>query len=123
MALKMRCLDTYALVEINNGNPKFANLLNEEIVITDITMAEFYGYLYRKYDLKTADYWHRRLSFFCKPVSRGILIEAARFRIDNNKQGFSFFDCVGYAFAVENGMKFVTGDKEFRNKPGVEFMS
>ncbi len=119
----MKCLDTYALVEINNGNPKFANLLAEEAVITDVIMAEFYGYLYRKYDLKTADYWHRRLSFFCKPVSRDIMIKAVRFKADNSKEDLSFFDCVGYIFAIENSMKFVTGDKEFRNKPGVEFVS
>ncbi len=119
----MKCLDTYALVEINNGNPKFANLLSEDAVITDATIAEFYGYLYRKYDLKTADYWHRRLSFFCRPVSRGILIKAVVFRTDNSKLNLSFFDCVGYIFAVENGMKFVTGDREFKGKPHVEFLS
>lgn len=119
----MKCLDTYALVEINNGNPKFANMLNEDAAITDMTMAEFYGYLYRKYDLKTADYWHRRLSFLCKPVSRDILIKAMVFRTDNSKHNFSFFDCVGYIFAVENGMEFVTGDREFKDKPQVEFLS
>ena len=123
MVLRMKCLDTYALVEINNGSPKFANFLNEEIAIADVTMAEFYGYLYRKYDLKTADYWHRRLRFLCKPVSREVMIKAVMFKVDNSREGLSFFDCVGYTFAVENGMKFVTGDKEFQNKPGVEFMS
>ena len=119
----MRCLDTYALVEINNGNPRFANLLNEEIVIPDVTMSEFYGYLYKRYDLKTADYWLRKLSFFCKPVSRDILIKAARFRIDNSKQDLSFFDCAGYIFALENKMNFVTGDRAFKGKEGVEFVS
>lgn len=118
----MKCLDTYALVEINNGNPKFASLLTEDAVITDIIMAEFYGYLYRKYDLRTADYWHRRLSFFCQPVSRDIMIKAVRFKVDNSKEDLSFFDCVGYIFAVENGMKFVTGDEEFKDKPQVEFV-
>ncbi len=123
MVLRMKCLDTYALVEINNGSPKSANLLNEEIAIADVTMAEFYGYLYRKYNLKTADYWHRRLSFLCRPVPRDIMIKAIRFKVDNSKEDLSFFDCVGYIFALENGMKFVTGDKEFKGKPEVEFMS
>ena len=51
------------------------------------------------------------------------MIRAVRFRIDNNKQNLSFFDCVGYIFAVENSMKFVTGDREFKDKPQVEFLS
>jgi predicted nucleic acid-binding protein len=118
----MKCLDTYALVEINNGNPKFAGLLSHDLVITDITMAEFYALMYRAYDLKTADYWHKKMYFFCKAVSRDILLKAARFRVDNNRQNLSFFDCVGYVYALENNMKFVTGDKEFRNRKGVEFI-
>ena len=118
----MKCLDTYALVEINNGNPKFTCLLNEEPVITDITMAEFYALLYRKYNLQTADYWHKKLGFFCRSVSREILLRASRFRVDNNKQDLSFFDCVGYIYSLENNMKFVTGDKEFRFRRGVEFI-
>ncbi len=118
----MRCLDTYALVEIHNGNPKVSDLLNEEAAITDITMAEFYGYLYRKHNAATADYWHRKLSFICKNVSRETLIKATRFRIDRKEQNLSFFDCVGYVFAAEKGMKFVTGDKAFKQMDGVEFV-
>ena len=119
----MKCLDTYALVEISNGNPRFASLLSEEIVIPDLTMAEFYGDLYRKYGLKTAEYWHRRLSLLCQTVQRDILIKAVRYRFDNKKQNLSFFDCVGYTFAQEHKIVFVTGDKEFKEKEGVEFIS
>src|SRR3989344_164761 len=88
----MKCLDTYALIEICNGNPAFVDLLREEVVITDITLAEFYGNLYRKYGLKTAEYWNRKLSPFCRPVPREILIQAIRFRIDPKDKNLSFFD-------------------------------
>lgn len=118
----MLCLDTYALVEINNGNPKFSGLLDKDAVITDLTMAEFYANIYRRYDEKTADYWHRKLGPFCKIVSRGILIKAIKFRIDNRKKSLSFFDCVGYMYALENNMLFVTGDKEFQHREGVMFI-
>jgi len=118
----MLCLDTYALIEINNGNPKFASLLNEDVVITDLTMAEFYANMYRRYNEKTADYWHKRLSAFCKPVSRGILIKAIRFRIDNKQKRPSFFDCVGYTYAQEHNMRFATGDKELEGMDGVLFI-
>ena len=119
----MKCLDTYALVEICEGNPTFVNLLNEEVAITDVTLAEFYGDLYRKYGEPTANYWHKKLTALCRPVSRDILIKAVRYRVDNKKQNLSFFDCVGYLFSLENNMIFVTGDKEFKEKASVQFMS
>ncbi len=118
----MKCLDTYPLVEIFNGNPGFSHLLNEDIVITDLTMAEFYSLLYRDQGSSIADYWHKKLSFHCKPVPRETLLKAVRFRQNNKKQNLSFFDCVGYMFALDNRMIFVTGDKEFENKEGVEFI-
>jgi len=118
----MKCLDTYALVEINNGNPKFVNLLNEDIIITDLTFAEFYGQIFRKYDKKTADYWNKKLSVFCKTVSREILLKAVVYRIEKSKENLSFFDCVGYIYSLENNLKFVTGDQAFEHKEGVEFI-
>ena len=120
--LRMKCLDTYALVEINNGNPKFMSLLSEELVITDITMAEFYMVMYRTYNIRTADYWYKKFSFCCKSVSMDILLKASKFRVDNNRQNLSFFDCVGYIYALQNNMLFVTGDKEFESKDRVEFI-
>ena len=119
----MKCLDTYALVEIHNSNPRFTGLMNEDIVIPDIVLAEFYSLLYRDYGLQTADYWRRKLNFFCKPVSQNVLIKAVRYKYDNKKENLSFFDCVGYIYALENGMPFVTGDKEFEKKKNVEYIT
>ncbi|MBI2148899.1 PIN domain-containing protein [Candidatus Woesearchaeota archaeon] len=118
----VKCLDTYALVEIYLGNPNFTRFFNEEVIISDLTLAEFYGDLYRKYNEKTAEYWFRKLSNISQIVPKEILIKAIKYRIDNKKQNLSFFDCVGYIFALENGIKFVTGDKEFKDKEGVEFV-
>jgi predicted nucleic acid-binding protein len=50
------------------------------------------------------------------------LLNAAKFRVDNNKQNLSFFDCIGYMYALDNDMRFVTSDKEFESKEGVEFI-
>ena len=112
----------YALVEIHDGNPKFTPFLNEEIIITDLTMAEFYGVLYNRFDKITADYWNRKFKTFCVPVSQEILLKAAMLKVDLKKQGVSLIDCVGYTFALENNMDFVTGDKEFEKMKNVQFM-
>ncbi len=116
-------LDTYALAEIGDGNPKFMELLNKEFVITDLTLAEYYSVLYRDGKEDKAIYWHSRLASFCKPVSRNILINALKYRIDNKKGDLSIFDCIGYIYALENNIKFVTGDRAFKSKEGVIFIS
>ena len=120
--MAIKCLDTYALVEINFGNPNFMPLLTQEIIITDITLTEFYGDIYKKYNLKTADYWYRKLINISQSVPKDILIKAIRFKIDHKKERLSFFDCVGYIYARENNMKFVTGDQAFEDKEGVEYI-
>ena len=111
----MRCFDTYPLIEIANGNQKFETFLNEDFVVTDVTMAEFYYVLLQKYDTSTADFWYKKFEHYCVSVPRSILIEAVKFRHINKKMNLSFFDCVGYIFAIKNNYSFVTGDKEFQN--------
>jgi len=117
----IRCLDTYALVEIKLGNPKFTNYLKEDFVITDITLAEFYSVLLREENEEKADFWLKKLEAYSISVDKTVLIKAIKFRHQNKKTGISFFDAVGYIFAQENGYSFVTGDKEFENLKNVEF--
>ena len=116
-----RCLDTYALVEIAKENSKFAEYLNSEFVLTDLTLTEFYSVLLREEGEKVADYWFKKLERYASAVSKDILIEAIKFRYENIKRNISFFDAVGYVFSIKNGYYFVTGDKEFEKLPNVEF--
>lgn len=114
-------LDTYALIEIYLGNEKFSEYLNVEFVINDLTLAEFYGVLLREYGEGEAELWFKKLERYSLQVSRKVLIEAVKFRHEYKKQNISFFDAVGYVFAVKNGYIFVTGDKEFKKLSNVEF--
>ena len=116
-----RCLDTYALLEIYLGNEKFAKYLNLDFVINDFTLAEFYGALLKEYGDSEADLWLKKLERYSLQVNLKILIDAIKFRHEHKKQDISFFDAVGYIFSVKNGYYFVTGDKEFKNFPNVEF--
>ena len=93
-----RCLDTYALVEIAKGNPKFAEYLNSDFVLTDLTLAEFYLVLFREDGEKVADYWFKKLERYSVSVSRDLLIEAVKFRYEHRKSDISFFDAIGYVF-------------------------
>ena len=116
-----RCLDTYALVEIAKGNPKFVNYLNSAFVLNDLTLAEFYLVLLREDGEKVADYWFKKLERYSLPVSKELLIEAIKFRYENRKTDISFFDAVGYIFSLNNRYLFVTGNKEFKKFANVEF--
>ena len=118
----MLCLDTYALVEIGKGNPKFSVLLGKDFVITDLTMAEFYSLFYKENDERKAKYWYNKLSGYCRSVNIEILIKALKYRVDHKKENLSIFDCIGYIFSIENNLRFVTGDKAFEYKEGVEFI-
>ena len=116
-----KCLDTYALIEIYLGNKKFLNYFNVEFIITDLTLVEFFGVLLRDYGEEEANLWFKKLEGYSVSVSKEILVEAVKFRHKHKKSGISFFDAVGYIFALKNGYKFVTGDKEFKNLNNVEF--
>ncbi|MBI3051079.1 hypothetical protein HYY74_01340 [Candidatus Woesearchaeota archaeon] len=118
----MLCLDTYALMEIQLANPKFAQLTDEEFTITEWTLTEFYRVLLRENISPAARYWVNKFIPFCSHVPMPILLNAIDFRSQNKKRELSIFDCVGYIFSRDKNYKFVTGDKEFENMPGVLFI-
>ncbi|MEK6895324.1 MAG: PIN domain-containing protein [Nanoarchaeota archaeon] len=117
-----KCLDTYALIEIARGNLKFAKYFKFDFIIADLTLAEFYSVLLREESEEFADYWFKKLEHYSHSVGKEILIEAVKFRQENKKSGISFFDAVGYIFALKNKCWFVTGDKEFEGMKNVEFV-
>lgn len=118
----MICLDTYALMEFIQENPLYANLLDQDFVISDATLAEFYSVQKKNHNIATAEYWLKLLTPFSKQVSLVVWIKAISFRQDHSKEKLSIYDCLGYVFAQENKFLFVTGDKAFKNKKGVKFL-
>lgn len=116
-----KCLDTYALVEIALGNSKFVEYFNKEFIIVNVILAEFYSWLLKKYDEKTAMYWFKQLEPYTINVGIDIFINAMNFRYAHKEKNFSFFDAVGYVYSLDNNCLFVTGDKAFEKFKGVEF--
>mgnify|MGYP001581411913 CR=1 FL=1 len=121
MAAIRMCLDAYALIEIARGNSSFAEYINSNFVITDLTLAEFYAALLLEDGEKKADYWFNKLERYSLPIPKEIIIHAIKFRQEHKKKRISFFDAIGYIFAIKNACYFVTGDKEFEGLPNVEF--
>ncbi|MBI2597594.1 MAG: PIN domain-containing protein [Candidatus Diapherotrites archaeon] len=116
------CLDSYALVEIRVGNKNFSWVLSEEFFICELTLCEFFGVLYKETNFEEAQTWFKKLEPFAMRTPLNVLAQAVKFRFDNKKSNFSFFDAVGYLTAIHFDSTFVTGDKEFKLLPHVKFV-
>ena len=46
-----------------------------------------------------------------------------KFRYENKHKKMSMTDCISYIQAKKLGIKFLTGDKEFKNKENVEHVT
>ncbi len=117
----MKYLDTYILAEIAEGNKKYFCYIEEDFILTDLTLAEFYWVLLRDTNPEVADYWFQKLRVYAVIISAEMMIEAMRFRRLHKQKDLSFFDCIGYVYACKNNIPFVTGDMQFEKMKNVEF--
>ncbi|HUS50720.1 MAG TPA: PIN domain-containing protein [Candidatus Paceibacterota bacterium] len=114
--------DSYAVIEIVTGNPNYAKFVNEVPIITIFNLAEIYYSSLNRLDDKRADEIYEKYCQCVVEVSDEILKKAIKFRKENKKKDLSYADCIGYICALENNMKFLTGDKEFEGMRNVEFV-
>ena len=115
-------LDTYALMEIDKGNPNYSSLRSAEFKICDITLCEFYGVVLREQGRWKADDWLNKLSPFSESSNLLVLTESVRYRSENKSLNLSFPDAVGYVHSKTNHGTFVTGDKSFEKLPHVKYV-
>ena len=118
----MNYLDTYALMELMQGNPHYQPIINEPFMVCDVTLAEFYVTVLRDHGISTAQQYIQRFLPFQEASSLEILIKGVSFRQEKKKSNISFFDAVGYQHAVHNKGIFVTGDSAFKELPSVKFI-
>ncbi len=113
--------DTYAILEIIEGNEHYKKYLNSRIIINDFIFAELCFTLFRKGHPKAKELINDYRQLIIHAPSKAIEI-AMQFRIEEKKRSLSIPDCISYVMAKELGIKFLTGDKEFKNLDGVEFV-
>jgi predicted nucleic acid-binding protein len=114
--------DSYAIIEMLENNPKYLKFSEDIITTSTINLFEVYYYLLKKYNKPTADYWSRILDLIFLEITPKISIEASKFKFRYKKDKLSLVDCIGYVLAIRNNLKFLTGDKKFKNKLNVEFV-
>ena len=113
-------LDTYALIEIAEGNPKYQKYLESDLVTLKDNLAELFYFLLRKYDESTARFFINNFSRIAVELPIEMIIKAMIFRYGHKKTRFSYIDCFGYIYALESKRFFLTGDRAFQDMENVE---
>jgi len=118
--------DTYALVEILRGNPSYEKYANEELVTSEFNLLELAYALTRDYGREKAVGILKIVRAFVtivQPVDKDY-VEASTLRIELKKQSrnLSLIDTLGYILAKRLKIPFLTGDREFRELEGVEYV-
>ena len=115
--------DTYALVEIAQGKQSYNKYRYDVPIITNkLNIMELAYFLFRiGQDDKISVIFNDYLRYNVEP-STNAMIEAVKFKFMHRKKKLSYVDCLGYAIAKENKVKFLTGDEKFRSMDNVEFV-
>ena len=116
-------LDTYALIEIDKGNPSYQQYsISSDAITTAFNLIEVHFYYLKNFDEKEAEEVYDIVKQIVVRIDDEIIKEANIFKLKNLKKRFSFADCVGYATARKYNAEFVTGDYMFKGLDGVEFI-
>lgn len=114
--------DTYALIEIAEGSIRYKKYLESDAVTLKDNLAELYYFLLKKYDEKTADFFLDKFSRIAVELPISIIGKAMAFRHKHMNTRFSYIDCLGYIYALENKILFLTGDRAFIDMENVELV-
>ena len=117
--------DTYALTEYTSGNKKYKKYFQEHKgITTKLNLMELY-YAFLKYtDKEKAGLIYNSFLPLTVEVEDNIIKNAMqlRLKLKQQKRNISYVDAIGYQIAKEQGIKFLTGDKEFKDLKNVEFV-
>ena len=118
----MYFFDTYAFFEIYYGNENYRKYEEVQFTTTIFNLYELYYNLLKDFGEDLAlEAFNKHLPLVIE-IKKEHIILASKFRLHNTKKKFSYGDALGYAVAKLEGLKFLTGDKEFENLPNVEFV-
>jgi predicted nucleic acid-binding protein len=118
--------DTYALIEILKGSPNYERFSHEELITSEFNIFELTYAMCR--DFSKAD--TTNILLFVRSKIEVIIpgdqdyLNASEFRISSNKIGkkLSLIDALGYACSNRLDVRFLTGDREFKDVENVLFI-
>ncbi|MFZ2456273.1 MAG: PIN domain-containing protein [Candidatus Altiarchaeia archaeon] len=115
--------DTYALYEIIRGNESYRKYAEGiSFVTSGLNLMELYYCLLRKCGKKAAGRYYEVFVPHAVEIDGDSIKAAMEFRLAYADKNMSYADCAGYVFAVQNRLKFLTGNKSFKDLAGVEYV-
>lgn len=114
--------DSYAVMEILKGNLKYTKYKDKNIILTKLNLFEIYHSILNQFDEGLAEKIYDMYLPYVADFSDDVIKHAAKFRLKNIRVRLSMTDCIGYIFSLKAGIKFLTGDKEFKSFDNVEFV-
>ena len=112
--------DTYALIEITKKNPNFVIYFDENITTSNFNLIELYYCILRDSDEQNAKSAYYNFKNSVIEISDEVIFDAMKMKLKN--KSLSYVDALGYNLALKNNLKFLTGDREFKNMSNVEFV-
>lgn len=112
--------DTYAMIEIIRGNPKYSPYTKSAVITAIFNLAELNYNLKKEMSKEKANKYTEDYFDFLVDVSLEDLKEAMDLKI--KYKDLSIPDVIGYVVAKSHGVKFLTGDEGFRYFDNVEFV-
>ena len=123
MGLIKYYFDTYALYEFCKGNEKYKKYFEKyDVVTTNLNLIELFYALLKDFGLEKAREYYRLFKPFTIEIPDIIIERAMIFRLENKKQNLSYIDCLVYILSLNHNLRFLTGDKEFKNFKNVEYI-
>lgn len=115
--------DSYAVIEYLNANPAFIPYFEEHTgMLSLLNILEIYYSVLNDVNQEKADtVLMTILPLQINPTEETIK-KAMLFRQKHKKNNLSYADCLGYQLALEKGIKFLTGDRQFKDIANVEFL-
>lgn len=113
--------DTYALIEILNNNINYKKYVNCEVKLSCLNLYELYKKLL--FDGLSKFEAEKYLLLFADKqvlITYEDIINATELKLQNPVLAIP--DCFGYVIAKRLKIKFLTGDKEFKDMNNVEFV-
>ncbi|MFH1056136.1 MAG: PIN domain-containing protein [Candidatus Altiarchaeota archaeon] len=108
--------DSYAIIEVLKGSEGYKRYVESRIITTKLNLYEVY-YSLLKLSEEKADTFLRDYGGYSVPFDSEIIRMAAQLK--RLKTDLSMADTIGYVTALKNGIKFLTGDKEFKGLDNV----
>ena len=123
MEIKTYFFDTYAFYEIIEGNKNYLKYAKDiAIITTKLNLMELHYGLLLKYGKETADKYFDEFLKYCVNIDDDVIKKANEFKLLYKKRKMSYVDCIGYIIPLQRNIKFLTGDKEFKDLDNVEFL-